>query len=102
MAKFPAAGFGGGPVKGAPIQPSKNKPDTRNFVPPSAVCFFREGDSWGCVAEDFVDLHNSPAGFGDTMLAALVDVRKSVKKERPAHPATKTFNEAIRVMRRAS
>lgn len=32
---------------------------------------FKDGLSWCATREDFVDLQNSPAGFGDTPIAAM-------------------------------
>lgn len=40
-------------------------------VPEHAACFFKDGDAWCCVRGDFVNLQESPAGFGATMDAAL-------------------------------
>ena len=45
--------------------------------------FFMDGDRWCCTLPDFVNLQESPAGFGDTkeaaqaaLLADLASVRK--------------------------
>jgi hypothetical protein len=43
-------------------------------VPKSATCFFREGTKIGCVRGDFIDLQNSPAGFGNTREEAEADL----------------------------
>jgi hypothetical protein len=43
-------------------------------LPPSAVCFFKDGDKWCCVYGDFVNLQESPAGFGDTFEDAMNDL----------------------------
>ena len=33
-----------------------------------------DGDAWMAVKTDFIDLHESPAGFGDTALEACFDL----------------------------
>jgi hypothetical protein len=38
--------------------------------PADAMCFFRDGDNWCCVRPDFVNLQESPAGFGSTRESA--------------------------------
>ena len=40
-------------------------------IPDHAVCFFKDGDQWCCVGGDFINLQESPAGFGDTFDQAL-------------------------------
>ena len=39
-------------------------------VPASALCYFRDGNKWCCVFGDFINLQESPAGFGDTQAEA--------------------------------
>ena len=41
------------------------------MIPEQAVCFYKDGNMWCCVLGDFENLQESPAGFGDTMAAAL-------------------------------
>ena len=43
-------------------------------IPPDAYCFFREGNAWACVRRDFINLVESPAGFGPTMQDAMLDL----------------------------
>lgn len=38
------------------------------------VKFVMDGDQWCCVFEDFVDLAESPSGFGDTKQDAYEDL----------------------------
>jgi hypothetical protein len=47
-------------------------------IPHDAVCFFRDGDKMCCVFGDFVNLQESPAGFGDNFDEALEDLAKVV------------------------
>lgn len=49
----------------------------RKSIPDSAICFFKDGDKWCCVNADFVNLQESPAGFGDTFDEALSDLQKA-------------------------
>lgn len=37
------------------------------LVPADAVCMVKDGDMWCCVHTDFINLQESPAGFGKTM-----------------------------------
>jgi hypothetical protein len=50
------------------------KPE-RHSIPHNAVCFWLEGDKMQAVFGDFVDLQNSPAGFGDNFDEALADLK---------------------------
>lgn len=50
-------------------------------IPASAVCYFKDGDQWCCVHADFVNLQESPAGFGDTMDAALAALVREDESE---------------------
>jgi len=52
------------------------------MIPASAICFYKDGDKWCAVHGDFVNLQESPAGFGDTFEDALSDLM-SVNKECP-------------------
>ncbi len=47
-------------------------------VPDSALCFFKDGDKWCCVNGDFVNLQESPAGFGETFDGALEMLQKKL------------------------
>jgi hypothetical protein len=40
-------------------------------IPPDAICFFRDGNKWCCVRQDFTNLQESPAGFGNNFEEAL-------------------------------
>jgi len=40
-------------------------------VPAHAACFFKDGEAWCCVRGDFINLQESPAGFGSDMEEAL-------------------------------
>lgn len=48
-----------------------------NGVPASALCYFKEGDKFQCVFGDFINLQESPAGFGDTYDEAFEDLKKN-------------------------
>ena len=43
-------------------------------IPDSAVCIFMDGKDFCCVLGSFVDLQESPAGFGETPEAAFGDL----------------------------
>lgn len=45
-------------------------------IPQVALCLFKDGESWCCVFGDFVDLQESPAGFGETFDDAISDLSK--------------------------
>ena len=45
-------------------------------IPHEAVCFFRDGNKWCCVHGDFVNLQESPAGFGATFEEALNELKR--------------------------
>jgi hypothetical protein len=45
-------------------------------IPHHAVCFFRDGDKWCAVFGDFVNMQESPAGFGETFEDALNELQK--------------------------
>lgn len=49
-------------------------------IPNNAFCFFKDGNMWCCVLGDFVNLQESPAGFGKTLLSALRDLLKNLPK----------------------
>lgn len=44
-------------------------------IPAHAICFFTDGDVWCCVFGDFINLQESPAGFGKKFEEALADLR---------------------------
>ena len=50
-------------------------------IPHNALCFFMDGNKWCCVFGDFVNLQESPAGFGDTFYEALEDLNRRAKVE---------------------
>lgn len=47
-------------------------------IPDSAVCFFKDGERWCCVNGEFVNLQESPAGFGETFEEALDSLRSAL------------------------
>ncbi len=47
------------------------QPKAQGGVPAHAACFFKDGDAWCCVRGDFINLQESPAGFGANMEEAL-------------------------------
>ena len=51
---------------------------TQFGVPPDAACFFKDGNAWCCVRGDFINIQESPAGFGDTMDEALTMLHAEV------------------------
>jgi hypothetical protein len=49
--------------------------DRKPSIPHEAVCFFKDGNMWCCVHGDFVNLQESPAGFGKTFEEALANLK---------------------------
>ena len=45
-------------------------------IPADAICFFPEGNQWACVYGDFVNLQESPIGFGRTREQAYEDLKR--------------------------
>lgn len=46
-------------------------------IPQHAICFFKDGDKMCAVFGDFIDLEQSPAGFGDTFVKAMEDLDRN-------------------------
>lgn len=51
------------------------------LMPEDHLCLFRDGNQWCCVRPNFVNLQESPAGFGKTMIGAYHDL---IRVETPA------------------
>lgn len=47
------------------------------MIPHNALCFFMDGNAWCCVFGDFINLQESPAGFGETFDEAIADLEKN-------------------------
>lgn len=45
--------------------------ESKPAIPHNAICFFEDGNKWCAVFGDFVNLQESPAGFGDNHEEAL-------------------------------
>lgn len=50
-------------------------------IPNHAIVFYQDGKSLCCVFGDFVNLQESPAGFGATIADALRDLRDKTSDE---------------------
>jgi hypothetical protein len=50
-------------------------------IPKQAFCLFKDGNQWCCVMGDFINLQESPAGFGITTLDAMDDLKKNIGEE---------------------
>lgn len=50
---------------------------TCNKLPPNALCFFPDGDAICCVYGNFINLQESPAGFGKTKKVAELDLYRA-------------------------
>lgn len=66
----------------------------KSGVPHDALCFFRDGARWCCVNGDFVNLQESPAGFGDNIEQAMEDLQN--KWPRHAVPESQSAEEAAK------
>lgn len=62
-------------VKGKCPGHAKSMATAGSGIPAEAVCFFRDGDRWCCVHGDFLNLQQSPAGFGYSFDEALADLK---------------------------
>ncbi len=58
-------------------------------IPTDAICLFKDGTKWCAVTADFVNVQESPAGFGDTIMDAIEDLQtgKPTMKAPPTEPA---------------
>ena len=57
-------------LKAIKVKKNKTTNEKSTGVPASALCYFRDGEKWCCVFGDFINLQESPAGFGDTQAEA--------------------------------
>lgn len=57
------------------------KPKPVSGLPTCAVCYFMDGDQWCCAHADFVNVQESPCGFGPTMADALSALIAEDKKQ---------------------
>jgi hypothetical protein len=49
-------------------------------IPHNAVCFFKDGDKKCCVFGDFLNLQESPAGFGESFAEAMAELMRDLKE----------------------
>lgn len=49
----------------------------KSGIPANALCYFHDGDMICCVFGDFINLQESPAGFGKTYDEAFADLEKN-------------------------
>lgn len=52
-------------------------------IPDAAVCFFKDGSKWCAVHGDFINLQESPHGFGDTFEEALGSLQRDLSPPEP-------------------
>lgn len=52
----------------------------KSGIPHDSICYFKDGDKQCAVFGDFVNLQESPAGFGDNFDSALADLELEYKK----------------------
>lgn len=48
-------------------------------IPQDSYVFFRDGKAWCCTRTDFINLQESPAGFGVTLYEAMESFREAEK-----------------------
>jgi hypothetical protein len=52
-------------------------------IPPGAMCFFHDGNMIACVRGDFINLQESPVGFGKSRDEAEAALDREEAKIRP-------------------
>jgi len=60
-------------LKDAIIKNQENK----SGIPHSAICFYRDGNKWCAVYGDFINIQESPIGFGDTFEEAMSELEET-------------------------
>lgn len=48
-------------------------------IPKDALCTFQDGNQFCCVRADFINLQESPAGFGNNREDAIVDYFRTIQ-----------------------
>jgi hypothetical protein len=61
----------------------ETQPKTCTNIPHNAVCFFKDGDKLCAVFTDFINLQESPAGFGDDFNEAMENLKQALASATP-------------------
>lgn len=72
------------------LEAAGSAPARNSAVPNHAICLFTDGDQWCCVWGDFINLHESPVGFGSTMRAATDSLLEKLPSRRTEAAARAT------------
>lgn len=73
-----------------------NDTDADKFAEVVGVEIVKDGNSWCAHKKDFVDLQESPAGFGDNKLEAMADLAKTLGIQ-GGHIWRSTFSDLVAV-----
>lgn len=68
------------------------------MIPANAICLFKDGNQWCCTWASFVNLMESPAGFGPTTGEAIDDFLRQGQppQPNPPQPAAEVLRDAER------
>ncbi|MDT8900927.1 hypothetical protein [Anaeroselena agilis] len=72
-----------------------NNKDAHNYADYCGLNLFQDGNSWCATRQDFINLQESPSGFGDTCLEAMADLCKSLGY-RPSKMWGASFEDLVR------
>ena len=66
-------------------------------IPDDAIVVFADGDQWCCTFSDFINLQESPAGFGSTLDGAFEDlIQQLARQPEEALKVLKAINKKIK------
>lgn len=70
--------------------------DAEEYVKRIGAVLNKDGDQWCVTRKDFINLQESPAGFGNTVLEALVNLCKTLRFK-PSKMWGTTFKDLLKV-----
>ncbi len=74
-----------------------NDADAQEYAAYLGLVLKLDGDQWCAHRSDFVDLQNSPAGFGKTCLEAMAELAKELKLPPSKIGWASTFQDLVKV-----
>jgi len=69
---------------------SKYPDEWPHAIPAEAICLYKDGNAWCAVFGNFINLQESPAGFGDTTEEAIANLKEELEKEAKKQPWVET------------